>query len=169
MPGDAEDHGHRRSGDGPLRAPHFDGHGSHAVAIQLEHAAHVESAREQARLTGDDDGRFRRGRFDGCDDLAQYFGVQRIDRWPRQPQLADAFGMVDGLEHGHSSATETMISRSTAVAKLPADSANRSRSTSSWKSQDRSRTRSRSARRSALMRSDWITVMASGKCAATDC
>ena len=45
-----------------------------------------------------------------------------------------------------------MISRSTVVAKLPADSANRSRSTSPEYSCSRSRTRMRSARRSAFMR-----------------
>jgi hypothetical protein len=56
MPGEPEHHGHRRGCDGMLRAPQLDEHRGDAVAIELQHRAHVESRREQAGLAGDHDG-----------------------------------------------------------------------------------------------------------------
>src|SRR5688572_24766297 len=173
--GDPENDGHGGMSDGALRTPHFDEQRGHGISVQFQHAAHVETRGKDSRLTSDNQSRLPGTGGDCLPQLVQKLQVQRVDGGTRQAQFANATGlrrgaslerMIDDLQHGHSPVSLMINSRSTVVAKLPADSANRKRRSSPTSSYSRSRTRRRAGRRSAFMRSAPMTVNASGNRAA---
>ena len=103
---------------------------AHGLAVQLQQAAHVEPGGEDSRLTRDDDGGTLQAPPMLSHQLAQQLRIQRVDRRPRQAQLANrpirggvglsGWSMTSSMFIPRYCQLLAMISRSTVVAKLPA-------------------------------------------------